>query len=1190
MERFLGLLLISSFSLATGCLPQGVESASSANLKIRPLAKTLAVNNSFAFSYLGGAAPVTFAVLSGDGAIDAATGVYTAPSSAGSAVIRVTDVNGDIADSNVTIMGAVALTPATQTVAANSSFAFTASNGVPPYSFSIANGGGSVSASGVYTAPADPGTAEVWVTDSLGNTASANLTINPALAISPTTQTMLVSTTHTFSATGGVGARTFSVASGAGTIHATTGLFSAAASAGAVTVRVTDSLGNIAQANVTVNAAVSISPSSSVLVVDGTATFAGVGGVPPYAFSLFAGTGSVDSTTGVYTAPSSAGSATVRVTDSLGGTANASVTVNPSLTISPSSRSLAVNQTFTFSGTGGVPPYSFAKVSGTGTISASTGLYTAPATPGTAIVRVTDSTGANSVASITVSVPVAISPSSRTLAVGGSQTFTASNGAPPYAFSILSGAGSVNASTGVFTAGSAGTTTVRVTDSGGGTSDATVTVNPVVSIAPASKILAVNNQFSFTAMNGVPPYAYSVFSGGGNIHPTTGMYTAPASSGSANVRVTDSTGATANSTITINSALAISPISRTMIANDSTSFSATGGVLPYTYSVFFGSGSINSATGSYTAPPGPDSVTVRVTDAVGNTSDSLVTVTPDLVISPTSSTLAVTNTQTFTAGGGTPPYSYSVVSGGGSVNASGLYTAGASAGSATVRVTDAVGDTAQATITINAALALSPLSVYMGIGNQRTFTGSGGVPPYAFSVISGGGSIDSFGVFNAPSSAGTSTVRVTDSYGNFVNTTIRYHFMLSANDEHTCAIITGNVLKCWGNGASGRLGLGDVNSRGDGAGEMGASLPAVNLGTGRKALSVSAGPTHTCAILDGGSVKCWGLNTYGQLGTGSTTTLGDGAGEMGDALPDVPLGTGRTAKAIGAGLSHTCALLDNGTIKCWGRSDLGQLGYGNLTSLGDGPGEMGDSLAAVALGTGSTARELAVGRNHTCALLDDYTVKCWGRGTSGQIGFGSTAARGDGASEMGDSNPGVPLGTGRSARGLRAGQDHTCAVLDDSSLKCWGLNAFGELGQGNVTARGDNANELGDNLAAVALGTGRSARFADSGTEFTCAILDNFGIKCFGRSNFGQLGYGNLNSLGDGGGEMGDTLALVNLGSGRTVLTFAPGGSHSCAVLDNDAIKCWGRSNFGQLGYGNTNSLGDGPGEMGDSLSAVSLE
>ena len=237
---------------------------------------------------------------------------------------------------------------------------------------------------------------------------------------------------------------------------------------------------------------------------------------------------------------------------------------------------------------------------------------------------------------------------------------------------------------------------------------------------------------------------------------------------------------------------------------------------------------------------------------------------------------------------------------------------------------------------------------------------------------------------------------------------------------------------------------------------MGNSLPTVPLGTGRTVVAITAGGAHTCALLDDASVKCWGYNGNGSLGLGDTASRGDAAGEMGDNLPAVALGsTARTAVAITAGGYHTCALLDNGSVKCWGRNDFGQLGLGDTVARGDAAGEMGDNLPAVALGTGRTAVALTAGFGHTCALLDDGSVKCWGRNDFGQLGLGDTANRGDGAGEMGDSLPAVALGTGRTAVAITAGGYHTCALLDNATVKCWGSNDEGQLGLGDTANRGD---------------------------------------------------------------------------------------------------------------------------------------
>ena len=213
------------------------------------------------------------------------------------------------------------------------------------------------------------------------------------------------------------------------------------------------------------------------------------------------------------------------------------------------------------------------------------------------------------------------------------------------------------------------------------------------------------------------------------------------------------------------------------------------------------------------------------------------------------------------------------------------------------------------------------------------------------------------------------------------------------------------------------------------------------------ARSITAGGSHTCAILPSGALKCWGNNANGQLGQDATANRGDSAGEMA-ALPPVDLGAGRTATAVTAGESHTCAVLDNGTVKCWGFGPWGQLGQG-FANLGDQPGEMA-ALAPVNLGAGRTATAITAGANHTCALLDNGTVKCWGQADSGQLGQDSTSNVGQTAGSVA-ALPAVNLGAPRTATAVSAGANHTSAPPDNGTVQCWVLPSSGPSGPGHTT-------------------------------------------------------------------------------------------------------------------------------------------
>ncbi|MEM9666492.1 MAG: hypothetical protein AAF970_16270, partial [Bacteroidota bacterium] len=413
--------------------------------------------------------------------------------------------------------------------------------------------------------------------------------------------------------------------------------------------------------------------------------------------------------------------------------------------------------------------------------------------------------------------------------------------------------------------------------------------------------------------------------------------------------------------------------------------------------------------------------------------------------------------------------------------------------------------------------------------------------------------------------------------------------VVGAGGAHTCALLDDGTVKCWGSNDNGRLGQGDTRRRGDDPDEMGGDLPAIALGTGRTATALAVGGSHTCVLLDDASVKCWGSNDNGRLGAGNTDHLGDDPDEMGDDLPAIDLGTGRTATAISAGIHHVCALLDNGSVKCWGRNTDGQLGLGDTDDRGDDEDEMGDDLPAVDLGTGRTATAIIAGNLHTCALLDDSSLKCWGSNNNGRLGLGDDDNRGDDADEMGDDLPAINLGTGRTATAVSVGSI-TCAVLDDGSLKCWGPGTNGRLGLGDTDARGDGADEMGDDLPAVALGTGRTATAVEAGGSHTCALLDNGDLKCWGGNGNGRLGLGDTNNRGDDADEMGDDLPAVALGTGRNAIDLDVRENHTCALLDNGSVKCWGRNTEGQLGQGDTNNRGDDADEMGDDLPAVALD
>jgi alpha-tubulin suppressor-like RCC1 family protein len=345
----------------------------------------------------------------------------------------------------------------------------------------------------------------------------------------------------------------------------------------------------------------------------------------------------------------------------------------------------------------------------------------------------------------------------------------------------------------------------------------------------------------------------------------------------------------------------------------------------------------------------------------------------------------------------------------------------------------------------------------------------------------------------------------------------------------------------------------------------------------------------TCSV-HLGRLKCWGRNDSGQLGLGDRDHRGDEPGEMGDALPYVDLGTNVRVDGVATGHDHTCAMVDGSREKCWGRNDFGELGLGDTVPRGGEPGQMGDALPFVELGRDARVTQLALGIHHTCALFVDGRMKCWGRNDHGQLGLGDSEHRGDDSAEMGDALPHVDLGGAEVVR-MAVGGWHTCALLSGGDVKCWGANAGGQLGLGHTGNLGDQPGEMGDTLRTVDLGRAERVTDLRAGVGHTCALLTDASVKCWGGNSSGQLGLGDRHPRGRDPGDMGNELPRVDLG-GIGVSRLSIGGQtghHTCALLGTGEIKCWGPNTFGALGSGDACDRGAEPGDMGENLPSVDL-
>ena len=378
-------------------------------------------------------------------------------------------------------------------------------------------------------------------------------------------------------------------------------------------------------------------------------------------------------------------------------------------------------------------------------------------------------------------------------------------------------------------------------------------------------------------------------------------------------------------------------------------------------------------------------------------------------------------------------------------------------------------------------------------------------------------------------------------------------FISSAGYLHSCMVKARRVF-CWGNAAQGRLGYGNVDDIGDD--ETPASAGFVDVGGEVK--QVSAGDAHTCALLTNGSVRCWGYGAEGRLGYGNVDIIGDGETPASAGNVDV----GDKVKQISAGYAHTCALLTNGNVRCWGYGANGRLGYGNTSDIGDN--ETPESAGDVNIGS-LQAEYVSVGNSHSCALLTNGNVRCWGSGAEGRLGYGNVDDIGDNETPASAGNVDV----GDKVKQIRTGSDHSCALLTNGNVRCWGSGAEGRLGYSNVGNIGDT--ETPESAGDVNIGS-LQAEYVSVGNDHSCALLTNGNVRCWGSGAEGRLGYGNVDNIGDT--ETPESAGNVNIGSQQAEYVFV-GTGYSCALLTDNNVRCWGNGAGGRLGYGNTNDIGD---------------
>jgi alpha-tubulin suppressor-like RCC1 family protein len=333
---------------------------------------------------------------------------------------------------------------------------------------------------------------------------------------------------------------------------------------------------------------------------------------------------------------------------------------------------------------------------------------------------------------------------------------------------------------------------------------------------------------------------------------------------------------------------------------------------------------------------------------------------------------------------------------------------------------------------------------------------------------------------------------------------------LALGHEHSCARFSDGTVRCWGGNGSGQLGDGTKNNK----------LKPVAVTALSGVVELAAGGYHTCARQESGAMRCWGRNTSGQLGLGTVEDQPN---------PQAVKGLNGEVRQIALGQAHTCAVLANNNLFCWGANANGQLGDNSTT---------GRPLPVL---TGIFISKAALGSYHTCAISMLDEVFCTGANTAGQLGNGTFTPSLAPVS--------VEVLKGKENVELALGEEHSCSRSANGEVRCWGANSKGQLGDGSAADQ-STPKALYDNINAAALVAGGNTSGALTSESTIMTWGDNGGGQCGANSaKFSQL----------------DIPYLPNLPSAAAL---ALGRSHGCAILPDARVQCWGLGTSGQLGRG----------------------
>ena len=332
---------------------------------------------------------------------------------------------------------------------------------------------------------------------------------------------------------------------------------------------------------------------------------------------------------------------------------------------------------------------------------------------------------------------------------------------------------------------------------------------------------------------------------------------------------------------------------------------------------------------------------------------------------------------------------------------------------------------------------------------------------------------------------------------------------IAAGYEHTCVLLTSVGVDCWG--------INEMGQRGDGTTDDSLIPRPVKWIT--TATGLALGLEHTCALLASGAVQCWGRNDFGELGNGTRSHATRPVRVMGIT----------SSTQVASGWYYSCALLASGSVRCWGHNVEGMLGDGTYS---------GSVIPVKVVGI-SSAVGLAAGDEHTCAVLASGVVRCWGRNDAGQLGDGTTT----------NSNVPVTAKGINNATAVVAGSLFSCALLAGGSVQCWGTNSSGVLGIGS---------NKGSSTVPVSVTGISTAVSITAGYQHACALLSSGSVQCWGSNYYGEIGNGSTSVWGAG--------TPVTAVVADEPVKLAAGSFYTCALLSDGAMRCWGKNDSGQLG------------------------